>query len=90
MRVDVVSMPSTSLFDKMSQRYKDEVLNPHQRKRIFVEASNDAGLYKYIGLDGKLLGVPTFGYTATGEELMEDFGFTVENVERELLKLIKG
>lgn len=90
MRVDVVSMPSTSLFDKMPQSYKDEVLNPHQRKRIFVEASNDAGLYKYIGLDGKLLGVPTFGYTATGEELMEDFGFTVENVERELLKLIKG
>ena len=89
-QVDVVSMPSTSLFDKMPQAYKDEVLNPQQRKRIFVEASNDDGLYKYIGLDGKLMGVPSFGYTATGEELMKDFGFTIENVEREVLKLIKG
>lgn len=88
--IDVVSIPSTTLFDAMSEDYKNSVLNPVVRKRVFVEASKDDGLYKYVGLDGKVLGVNSFGYTANGEEIMKDFGFSAENIEKEVMKLIKG
>lgn len=88
--VDVVSMPSTTLFDSMSEEYKNNILNPILRKRLFVEASNDSGLYKYVGLDGKVLGVNSFGYTATGDEIMKDFGFSAENIEKEVMRLLKG
>ncbi len=88
--VDVISMPSTTLFDAMGVEYKNNVLNSNVRKRIFVEASKDDGLYKYVGLDGKVVGVNTFGYTSNGDEIMKDFGFTAENIEKEIINLIKG
>ena len=87
--VDIVSMPSSTLFDAMSEEYKNSVLNPNVRKRIFVEASKDDGLYKYVGLDGTVLGVNSFGYTANGDEIMKEMGFTAENVVNETMNLIR-
>lgn len=85
----IVSMPCKNLFDEASEVYKNTILPSVIRTRIFVEAGNDDGLYKYVGLDGLVLGVNTFGHTGNGEKLMEEFGFTAQNVVKSVLSLIK-
>jgi transketolase len=77
--VRVVSMPSTNVFDKQDQAYKDSVL-PKGIKRVSVEAGVTGGWYKYVGLDGAIVGMDTFGESAPAPELFKHFGFTVENV----------
>ncbi len=74
----VVSMPSTNVFDKQDQAYKDSVL-PKGVKRVAVEAGVTDGWYKYVG-DGAVVGMNTFGESAPAPELFKHFGFTVENV----------
>jgi transketolase len=83
--VRVVSMPSTSVFDKQNQAYKDAVL-PKGVKRVAVEAGVTGGWYKYVGLDGAIVGMDTFGESAPAPELFKHFGFTVDNV----VKAVKG
>src|SRR5450759_4182955 len=83
--VRVVSMPATNVFDKQSQAYKDAVL-PKGVKRVAVEAGVTGGWYKYVGLDGAIVGMDTFGESAPAPELFKHFGFTVENV----VKAVKG
>jgi transketolase len=83
--VRVVSMPSTNVFDKQDQAYKDSVL-PKGIKRISVEAGVTGGWYKYVGLDGAVIGMDCFGESAPAPELFKHFGFTVENV----VKTVKG
>ncbi|HEY4544583.1 MAG TPA: transketolase [Tissierellaceae bacterium] len=78
--VRVVSMPSFEIFESQSNEYKESVLPNSCRKRVAVEAATDFGWYKYVGLDGKVLGMKTFGASGPAEELFEKFGFTVENV----------
>lgn len=85
----VVSMPCKNLFDEASEVYKNTILPSVVRTRIFVEAGNDDGLYKYVGLDGLVVGVNTFGHTGNGEKLMEEFGFTAQNIVKSVLNLIK-
>ena len=75
----VVSMPSTNVFDKQGQAYKDSVL-PRGVKRVAVEAGVTGGWYKYVGLDGAVVGMDSFGESAPAPELFKHFGFTAENV----------
>jgi len=79
-KVRVVSMPSWDLFDYQEQSYRDSVLPPHIKKRIAVEAGVTIGWYKYVGLDGHVIGIDTFGDSGEGTAVMKHFGFTVENV----------
>lgn len=78
-KVRVVSMPSTNVFDRQDQAYKDSVLTPGVR-RVAVEAAHPDFWRKYVGLEGAVVGIDTFGESAPGGEVMKHFGFTVENV----------
>ncbi len=85
--VRVVSMPSTNVFDNQTQAYKDSVL-PKGMKRIAVEAGVTSGWYKYVGLDGAVVGMDCFGESAPAPELFKHFGFTVENVVATVKKVL--
>jgi transketolase len=76
----VVSMPSTSIFDQQDDAYKHSVLPPDVRARVSVEAGSVFGWEKYVGLDGAIIGMTTFGASAPIKDLMKKFGFTVEHV----------
>ncbi|MCG6551972.1 MAG: transketolase [Candidatus Magnetominusculus sp. LBB02] len=78
--VRCVSMPSFALFEKQSAEYKESVLPLKVKKRLAVEAGSSLGWHKYVGLDGEVLGIDTFGISAPAKQLFEHFGFTVENV----------
>ncbi len=75
----VVSMPCTSVFDSQDQAYKDSVLTPGV-KRVAIEAGVTDYWRKYVGLEGGVVGIDTFGESAPGGVVMEHFGFTVDNV----------
>jgi transketolase len=75
----VVSMPSTNVFDRQDQAYRDSVLVPGV-KRVAIEAGVTDFWRKYVGLDGAVVGIDTFGESAPGGVLFKHFGFTVENV----------
>ena len=79
-KVRVVSMPSTSTFDRQPQDYRDSVLPPGVDARIAIEAAASAGWYKYVGRDGSVIGIDTFGESAPAKELFAYFGFTVDKV----------
>lgn len=79
-KVRVVSMPSTDVFDMQDEAYKESVLPKAVTARVAVEAAIGDGWYKYIGLNGKLVCMHTFGESAPASELFKAFGFTVENV----------
>jgi transketolase len=75
----VVSMPSTNVFDRQDKAYKDSVLTPGV-KRVAVEAAHPDFWRKYVGLEGAVVGIDTFGESAPGGALFKHFGFTAENV----------
>ncbi|WP_274585391.1 transketolase [Neisseria leonii] len=77
--VNVVSMPSTNVFDRQDAAYRNRVL-PKGLPRVAVEAGVRDGWYKYVGLDGAVVGLDRFGESAPAEELFAHFGFTAENV----------
>lgn len=86
--VRVVSMPCTSVFDAQDATYREAVLPLAVSARLAVEAAHEDFWYKYVGLDGRIVGMNSFGESAPGGQVMEHFGFTVENVvaaARELL-----
>ena len=76
----VVSMPCTNLFDRQPQAYRDAVLPPACRKRVAIEAGVTDFWRKYVGLDGHVVGIDTFGASAPAEALFKEFGFTVDAV----------
>ena len=78
--VRVVSMPSTSVFDQQDAGYKQSVLPLQVSARIAIEASHADYWYKYVGLEGRIIGMTTFGESAPAAALFEEFGFTVENI----------
>ncbi|HIJ21538.1 MAG: transketolase [Gammaproteobacteria bacterium] len=78
-KVRVVSMPSTDMFDEQDQAYKDSVLTPGV-KRVAVEAGVENGWHKYVGLEGAVVCMESFGESAPAGQLFEQFGFTVDNV----------
>lgn len=77
--VRVVSMPSTDAFDDQDQAYQDSVLTPGV-KRVAIEAGVDNGWHKYVGLEGAVVCMDSFGESAPAGQLFEQFGFTVDNV----------
>ncbi len=87
--VRVVSMPCMDLFEEQSEEYKESVLPKSVRSRVAVEALSDFGWGKYVGLDGKTLGMKSFGASAPAGILFEKFGFTVENVVKAVKETLK-
>lgn len=79
----VVSMPSTDAFDKQDAAYREAVLPKAVAARVAIEASIADYWYKYVGLNGAVVGMTTFGESAPAELLFEEFGFTVENVVKQ-------
>lgn len=79
-RVRVVSMPCTERFDAQDQSYRDSVLPPSVKARIAIEAAHADFWYKYVGLDGAIIGMRSFGESAPAGDLFRHFGFTVEKV----------
>lgn len=85
--VRVVSMPCTSVFDRQDRAYQDSVL-PKGIRRVVVEAGVTDGWYKYVGLDGEIVGMNTFGESAPANKLFEHFGFTIGNVVNAVKKVL--
>jgi transketolase len=79
-RARLVSMPSTDVFEAQDSDYREQVLPAAVRARLAVEAAAADYWYKYVGLDGAVIGMRSFGESAPGSVLMQEFGFTVENV----------
>ena len=79
-KVRVVSMPSTNVFDKQDAAYREAVLPKAVSKRVAIEAQLSDFWYKYVGFEGKIVGMNSFGESAPANELFKLFGFTVENV----------
>jgi transketolase len=88
-RVRVVSMPSTELFEKQTDDYKKAVLPDSVTNRLAVEAASPFGWDKYVGVNGDVIGIESFGASAPGEVMMEKFGFTVENIANRALSLVQ-
>ncbi|MEW8201300.1 MAG: transketolase [Candidatus Thiodiazotropha endolucinida] len=78
--VRVVSMPNTKVFDEQDAAYKESVLPSNVTARVAVEAAVTDGWYKYVGLNGKVIGINRFGESAPAGELFKAFGFTAEKV----------
>ncbi|WP_236451291.1 transketolase [Stutzerimonas stutzeri] len=79
-KVRVVSMPCTSVFDAQDAAYKQLVLPVEVGARIAIEAAHADYWYKYVGLDGRIIGMTTYGESAPAGQLFEEFGFTVDNI----------
>ncbi|WP_223518179.1 transketolase [Pseudomonas sp. GL-B-19] len=79
-KVRVVSMPCTSVFDAQDAGYKQAVLPLQVSARIAIEASHADYWYKYVGLEGRVIGMTTYGESAPAPALFEEFGFTLENI----------
>jgi len=86
--VRVVSMPCAEIFSAQDAAYKDSVLTPAIRARVAVEALHADYWYKFVGLDGRVVGMRSFGESAPGGELMKEFGFTVDNVVSNVMEAI--
>jgi transketolase len=78
--VRVVSMPCTERFLRQEQSYQDEVLPPSCRKRVAIEAGVTILWYRFVGLDGKIVGIDRFGMSAPGGKVMTELGITAESV----------
>jgi transketolase len=84
----VVSMPSWDRFELQDQSYKDSVLPPAVKKRVGIEMASPLGWEKYVGDEGKVIGINTFGASGNGNKLIEAFGFTVENVIKQVESIL--
>lgn len=87
-KVRLVSMPSTDVFDKQDAAYREAVLPSDVSARIAIEAGIADFWYKYVGFDGRIIGMHSFGESAPADELFEMFGFTVENIVQTAKQLL--
>ncbi len=85
----VVSMPSWELFEKQDAAYKEKIFPKTLRKRLAVEAGSPIGWHKYVTDDGDVIGITGFGESAPGEEVMKEYGFSVENVIKRAKALLE-
>ncbi|HFK8544318.1 TPA: transketolase [Proteus mirabilis] len=88
-KVRVVSMPATDAFDKQDADYREAVLPATVKARVAIEAGIADYWFKYVGLDGVIVGMHSFGESAPANELFAEFGFTVENVVTQAKTLLK-
>jgi len=86
--VSVVSMPSWDRFEQQDQLYKDSVLPPNVRKRLGIEMASSFGWERYVGLDGDILAIDRFGASAPGGKVIEEYGFTVQNVVEKVKQML--
>jgi len=86
----VVSMPSWELFDGQPQEYKDQVLPGDVTARVAIEAGATQGWHKYIGMNGKVIGLDHFGASAPSNDLFTNFGITAESVVQAVLNLVSS
>jgi len=86
----VVSMPCTSVFDSQCPSYRDQVLPKSVTKRIAIEAAHQDYWRKYVGLEGDVIGMSSFGESAPGNQLLEHFGFSVENIVNSAKAILNG
>jgi transketolase len=76
----VVSMPCTEVFDAQDKAYQDGVLPPQVKARVAIEAGVTAGWWRYVGQQGRVVGLDRYGESAPAKDLFKYFGFTIENV----------
>ena len=87
-KIRVVSMVSTNVFDGQDAAYRESVLPSAVTKRVVVEAGVSDGWFKYVGLNGKIVGLDRFGESAPAGLLFKEFGFTVENVVKQVESIL--
>lgn len=87
--VAVVSMPSWDRFEKQSKEYKESVIPKSVKKRLGIEMGSSLGWHRYVGDEGEVLAIDTFGASAPGEKIMEEYGFTVNNVVARVKALLE-
>ena len=87
-KIRVVSVPSTDIFDAQDAAYKEEILPNAVRRRVAIEMAATQSWYKYVGLDGAVIGIDKFGASAPVAKVMEEYGFTVAHVV-EVVKNLK-
>ncbi|HLR59859.1 MAG TPA: transketolase [Pseudogracilibacillus sp.] len=87
--VSVVSMPSWDLFEAQPTAYKETVLPKDITKRVAIEMANPLGWERFVGLEGTIIGIDTFGASAPGNKVVEAYGFNVENVVKQVENTIK-
>jgi transketolase len=88
-RVRLVSMPSTDAFDAQDEAYRESVLPRAVRRRLAVEAAASLTWWRYVGSDGRVLGLDRFGASGKAADLFSHFGFTPDNVAREIRALLQ-
>ncbi|WP_367614410.1 transketolase C-terminal domain-containing protein [Allobaculum sp. Allo2] len=86
--VRVVSMPSMELFEMQPEDYRESILPRKVKARTAVEASKDFGWGRYVGLDGEVVGMKSFGVSAPGSQLFDYFGFTPENIAETMKRVL--
>ena len=79
-KIRVVSVPSSELFDQQEESYKEEILPNKIRRRLAIEMAASQPWYKYVGLDGKVMGIDRFGASAPAAEVIDNYGFTVDQI----------
>ncbi len=87
-KIRVVSMPSTTVFDAQDAAWRESVLPAAVTRRVAVEAAVTEGWYKYVGLNGRVIGINRFGESAPDKALFKEFGFTVDNVVKAVEEIL--
>ena len=86
---NVISMPSFFNFEKQSKVYKESILPNTIRERVSIEMGRSFGWHQYVGLDGLVIGVDTFGASAPGNIVLKEYGFTAEAIKEKVSDLLK-
>ncbi|UYZ23771.1 transketolase [Mesobacillus jeotgali] len=87
--VAVVSMPSWDRFEQQSKEYKESVIPKSVKKRLGIEMGSSLGWHRYVGDEGEVLAIDTFGASAPGEKILEEYGFSVNNVVARVKALLE-
>ncbi|MBQ6447480.1 MAG: transketolase [Bacillus sp. (in: Bacteria)] len=88
--ISVVSLPAWDRFEQQSNEYKETVLPKSVKKRLAIEMGSSLGWHKYVGDEGDVLSIDTFGASAPGNKILEEYGFTVPNVVKRLKVLLES
>ena len=88
-QVRIVSMPSWELFDAQTLAYRNRILPPAIGARLAVEAGVSQGWHRYVGSEGDVIAIDRFGASAPGDVMMQEFGFTADNICKCALALLK-
>jgi transketolase len=89
-RVRLVSMPATEVFDAQDEAYRESVLPRAVRRRLAVEAGARQSWWRYVGSEGRVIGIDRFGASGKGAEVLAHFGFTADNIVQQLRELLEG